>query len=135
MTTIALVGCAHIHTPGFVRRLQARHDVKTVAVWDKNPARAEGCAAQLGAPLTTDLDSIWDDSSIEGVIICSETDRHEAMVSAAGRGGQASVRGEAAGHGRRGRIPHGRRDRTGGASCSRPATSSAASRRINASGS
>ena len=50
MATIALVGCAHIHTPGFIRRLQARDDVETVAVWDHDPARAEGCAAQLNAP-------------------------------------------------------------------------------------
>ena len=88
MTTIALVGCAHIHTPGFVRRLQARRDVKTVAVWDHDPARAEGCAAQLGAPVAAGLDSIWDDSSIEGVIVCSETDRHEALVIAAAAAGK-----------------------------------------------
>ncbi|MCY4115774.1 MAG: Gfo/Idh/MocA family oxidoreductase [Caldilineaceae bacterium] len=80
MTTIALVGCAHIHTPGFIRRLQARDDVKTVAVWDHDPARAESCAAQLNAPVVAGLDSIWKDGSIEGVIICSETDRHETLV-------------------------------------------------------
>jgi hypothetical protein len=28
MTTVAFLGVAHIHTPGFVRRIQARDDVQ-----------------------------------------------------------------------------------------------------------
>ena len=73
MKNVALIGCAHSHTPGFVKRLQARTDVKTVAVWDPDRARAEKRGAGLGAPVIDVPDAVWTDSSIEGVVICSET--------------------------------------------------------------
>jgi len=40
MINVALVGCAHIHTPGFIKRLKARTDVSVLAVWDHDAARA-----------------------------------------------------------------------------------------------
>ena len=83
MANVALVGCAHIHTPGFVKRLQTRDDISTVAVWDREPARAQTCGAQLGAPALDNLAAIWNDDAIDGVIICSETDQHEPLVTAA----------------------------------------------------
>ena len=88
MANVALVGCAHIHTPGFVRRLQARADIRTVAVWDREAGRAETCSGQLGAPAVENIDAIWEDDGIEGVIICSETDQHEALVLAAAAAGK-----------------------------------------------
>ena len=88
MANIALVGCAHIHTPGFVKRLQARADVSTIAVWDRDPARAHTWSAQLGAPALDNVDAIWNDGAIDGVIICSETDQHEPLVAAAAAAGK-----------------------------------------------
>lgn len=88
MTNVALVGCAHIHTPGFVKRLQNRSDITTVAVWDHDRARAEKRAAELNAPVVDDLDTIWNDASITAVIICSETDRHQELVLAAAAAGK-----------------------------------------------
>ena len=82
MLTVALVGVAHIHTPGFVRRLNARDDVRCKYVWDHRPARAQQYAEELNAAVT-DLQAIWDDDEIAGVVICSETDRHEELVLAA----------------------------------------------------
>lgn len=88
MTQVALVGCAHIHTPGFVNRLQARNDVSVKSVWDHQAARAEECAAKLGATVVADPDAVWADDAIDGVIICSETDRHEPLVLAAAAAGK-----------------------------------------------
>src|SRR5690606_5448199 len=42
--------------------------------------RAQKCAAELNAKVTTDLNAIGSDAQIESVVICSETDRHEALV-------------------------------------------------------
>ncbi|MBX3000269.1 MAG: Gfo/Idh/MocA family oxidoreductase [Caldilineaceae bacterium] len=87
MTHVALVGCGHIHTPGFVKRLQNRSDITVRAVWDHDRARAEKRAAELNAPVVDDLDAIWGDERIRAAIICSETDRHADLVrSAAGAG-------------------------------------------------
>jgi predicted dehydrogenase len=83
MTQVALVGCAHIHTPGFVKRLQDRADVTVKYVWDHQSERAEKWADELSAQTVTALEPIWSDGDVEGVIICSETDRHEDLVMAA----------------------------------------------------
>ena len=79
-TRLALVGGAHIHTPNFVKRIQARTDVSVAYVWDHQPARAERWAAELGAAPVTDLAQIWDDAAVPAVIVCSETDRHRDLV-------------------------------------------------------
>lgn len=83
MIETALIGCAHIHTPGFIKRIQARDDVKVTAVWDHDGARAQKRADELGATVLHDLDAVWSNPSIPAVIICAETDRHEALVLAA----------------------------------------------------
>ena len=82
MRQIALVGCAHIHTPGFVKRLKGRSDVGVKCVWDHDPARAKKQADALAARAVVEVDEIWSDSEIKGAIVCSETDRHESLVLA-----------------------------------------------------
>src|SRR4051794_22433638 len=77
---LALIGCAHIHTPDFVKRLQARSDVKVVYVWDHESARAAKWVGALGAKQINDPAVALNDSQISGVIICSETNRHEELV-------------------------------------------------------
>src|SRR6266704_2434945 len=61
--TLAFVGCAHIHTPGFVNLLKKRQDVK-------------------------DVDKIWSDPDIAAVVICSETNRHQDLLLAAAKAGK-----------------------------------------------
>jgi predicted dehydrogenase len=81
--TLAFVGCAHIHTPSFVDILKRRKDVKVKSVWDHDQARAEKRAKQLDAQVVADVRKIWDDPDIEGVVICSETNRHHDLILAA----------------------------------------------------
>ena len=84
MPTVAFVGCAHIHTPGFIKKIKARTDTKVKFVWDHDAERAKKNAADLGAgaAVATDLKQIWADRGIDAAIVCSETDRHEALVLA-----------------------------------------------------
>lgn len=83
MKELALVGCAHIHTPGFVKRIQERDDVTVTKVWDHEFARADKWSTELNAQTTNDVSAIWSDGAVDGVIICSETDRHQPLVEAA----------------------------------------------------
>ncbi len=83
MTSLALVGCAHIHTPGFVNMLKKRDDVKVKAAWDPDIRRSSKFAGDLSAVAVEKVEAIWNDADIQGVIICSETNRHEALVNAA----------------------------------------------------
>jgi predicted dehydrogenase len=82
---LAIVGCAHIHTPDFVNRLKARHDVKVKYVWDHDAARARMTAEKVGAAVVEDLNQIWNDPAIKAVVICSETNRHLELVTAAAK--------------------------------------------------
>ncbi len=75
ITQLALVGCAHIHTPGFVKRIQARQDVAVKYVWDHQPARAERWAAELNAEVAPDVATILADAAIPAVVICSRKKR------------------------------------------------------------
>src|SRR5579862_7824497 len=80
---VALVGCAHIHTPDFANRLKKRSDVHVKYVWDHNAERAKKYSTELGAPVAENLDQIWNDPKIVAVVICTETDRHPDLVLAA----------------------------------------------------
>jgi predicted dehydrogenase len=80
---MAFVGCAHIHTPGFIDLLKKRPDVKVKSVWDHDSARANRRASQLGSRAVADVNTIWQDPEIGAVVICSETNRHPGLVLSA----------------------------------------------------
>jgi predicted dehydrogenase len=86
--TLALVGGAHIHTPGFIDLLKGRKDVRVKSVWDHDSARAEKRAKPLNAQVVPDVREIWSDPDIQAVIICSETNRHHELVLAAAKAGK-----------------------------------------------
>jgi predicted dehydrogenase len=86
--TLAFVGCAHIHTPGFIKLLNGRSDVKTKWVWDHDTARAAKRAKELSAQVVSDVEKIWADNEVAGVVICSETNRHHDLVIAAAKAGK-----------------------------------------------
>jgi predicted dehydrogenase len=88
IVTLAFVGCAHIHTPGFIELLNGRKDVKVKYVWDHDSARASQRAKELNSQTVTDLDKIWSDPQIKAVVICSETNRHHDLVLAATKAGK-----------------------------------------------
>ncbi|HXK61936.1 MAG TPA: Gfo/Idh/MocA family oxidoreductase [Acidobacteriota bacterium] len=85
---LALVGCAHIHTPSFVQLLKARPDVVVKYIWDHEAARAARWAAELESRAVDNLNEIWNDFQTTAVVICSETNRHSDLVFQAARAGK-----------------------------------------------
>ena len=83
MTQIAFVGCAHIHTPGFINMISRRSDVAVTAVWDPDTRRSTFRADQLKAKVSPSAEAIFADDSIKSVVICSETNRHDQLVAMA----------------------------------------------------
>jgi predicted dehydrogenase len=83
--TIALVGAAHIHTPGFVDLVKTRKDVRVKSVWDHDSARAQQRAKDLNSAVVEDVNTIWSDPEIQAVVIYSETNRHHDLVMAAAK--------------------------------------------------
>lgn len=87
--TIAFVGCAHVHTPSFIRLVtKERKDVKVKYVWDHLEARAKKRADEMNAAVAKDLKQIWNDKEVSAVVICSETDRHRDLILAAAAAGK-----------------------------------------------
>lgn len=82
--TMGFVGCAHIHTPGFIDLLKKREDVRVKSVWDHDQERAQRRAQELSAEVVS-AEQIWSDPEISAVVICSETNRHRDLVLAAAK--------------------------------------------------
>jgi predicted dehydrogenase len=80
MITSAMVGASHVHTPGFVRKLKDRSDVRVKYVWDQYQPVAEKQAGELGAAVAVDPAQVWTDPDIHAVVICSETSLHQELV-------------------------------------------------------
>lgn len=90
MKTIGFLGVAHVHSPGFIKRVKERGDqFKVAAAWDSQPARAKIAAEQLACAAVDDYRDILTDSAIDAVIICSETSRHLELVEATTAAGKA----------------------------------------------
>jgi predicted dehydrogenase len=83
--TLALAGCAHIHTPMFVAALKTRPDAQVKYVWDHDAARAEKRATELGSKAVKDAAVIWGDAEVAAVLIASDTGRHAELVTAAAK--------------------------------------------------
>lgn len=81
--TLALVGGAHIHAPGYLEHIKTTPGLKLKSVWDHDEQRAAKRAEICGSKAVKNLDDIWGDREIAGVIICSETNRHRELVTAA----------------------------------------------------
>lgn len=79
MPQVAFLGCGHIHTPGFIKRLQARPSVQVTRVWDHDTERAARRSSELGATISTP-EQVLTDPAIHAVIICSETHLHRELV-------------------------------------------------------
>jgi predicted dehydrogenase len=87
--TVAFVGVAHIHTPGYLNLVKNHSGTQIKYVWDHDPDRAAKRASEVGASVPADLNAIWSDPEITAVIILSETNRHHELVLAAAKAGKA----------------------------------------------
>ncbi len=86
--TLALVGGAHIHAPGFANRMADAPDVVTKYVWDPDQDTARTRQEVTGGTIVDDPSTIFDDPEVDGVVICSQTVRHIDLVRPAVRAGK-----------------------------------------------
>jgi predicted dehydrogenase len=86
--TVAFVGVAHIHTPGYLDEVKKHADVRVKYVWDHDPKRAGRAAEKVGAQSVAEVKTIWSDPEISAVIILSETNLHSELVLAAAAAGK-----------------------------------------------
>jgi predicted dehydrogenase len=87
-TTLALLGCSHIHTPGFTKQLAARPDVRVKWAWDPDPARVAKWGGAVSARTASSVAEVLADAEVKGVVVLSETSRHRELVDAAAKAGK-----------------------------------------------
>ncbi len=87
MQITAFLGVAHIHTPGFIKMIGARDDVRCKYVYDHDAQRAQKRADELGASVA-DIETILADAEVTSVVICSETRLHTELVERAAKAGK-----------------------------------------------
>ena len=80
---------------GRIGRLHAENiayrilDAEVVAIADVDAEAAKACATKLGIPsVYTDSSSIFEDASIDAVLICSSTDTHASLIEQAAQVGK-----------------------------------------------
>lgn len=81
--TLGLVGCAHIHTPGFTKLLSEQRNVRVKWAWDKDAARVAKWGDVVGARTASSAAEIFSDPEVKAVVILSETNAHRDLVRAA----------------------------------------------------
>jgi len=89
MKKIALLGAAHIHTPGFMKRFAQRETIILSHVWDHDRTRRARWAREMKANAIATPAEALSDPDVAAVIVCSETVHHEALVVAAAEAGKA----------------------------------------------
>ncbi|MEL6920759.1 MAG: Gfo/Idh/MocA family oxidoreductase, partial [Pseudomonadota bacterium] len=83
----ALLGAGRIGK-AHARAIDANTDAELAAIADAVPDAANALAAQYGCPIAT-IDEIEDDTSIDGVIICTPTATHADLIEQFARAGKA----------------------------------------------
>lgn len=86
--TVAFAGVAHIHTPGYLKAVQAHPDVHIKYVWDHDAERAERRAKEADAQAIADVNAVWSDPEVNAVVILSETNLHHELVLAGAKAGK-----------------------------------------------
>jgi predicted dehydrogenase len=80
MKKLALLGGAHIHTPGFIGEVKNRSWAWT-GVWDHDAERAIRRSEAIDAPVMSESELLA--SGADGIVICSETNLHRRLIEAA----------------------------------------------------
>jgi predicted dehydrogenase len=84
---LALVGAWHVHTGGFINRINQLNadQVEWVVVWDQDATRGRQFADRLGVPFEPDYQKVLDNPAVEAVMIEAETNLHlDLIIRAAG---------------------------------------------------
>jgi 1,5-anhydro-D-fructose reductase (1,5-anhydro-D-mannitol-forming) len=82
---LAVLGVWHVHAKDHVQSAQASPAVELLGVWDRNPESAKAAAAAWGIDVFEDLDAIWENRSIDGVIVTTDTASHLEIITAAAK--------------------------------------------------
>jgi predicted dehydrogenase len=82
---VVLLGAAHIHVSDLARVVRTRPEVRVIAVWDHDRARAARWASALEADVGANPEAALDFPGLRGALVYSETSRHRLLAQPAAR--------------------------------------------------
>lgn len=85
---LALLSFWHVHAKDYALQAIKHPDVELAAIWDEDPERGRAEAASRGVPYVQQLEQIWQDPSIDGVIVTTATSEHTSIMLAAANSGK-----------------------------------------------
>lgn len=88
MVRVALLSMAHVHAIGYANQVQKNPDAEIACVWDDDPARGRPAAKRFEVPFEDNLHEVLNDPSIDGVVLNSETSKHQDLILAAVEAGK-----------------------------------------------
>ncbi|MBM7551512.1 Gfo/Idh/MocA family protein [Thalassobacillus pellis] len=87
MLNIALLSKWHVHAEDYAAQAARHPELKIQVVWDEDTERGKAWAEKLGVPFEEDLNTIWKDNGIDGVIVDTPTSVHrDILLEAANHG-------------------------------------------------
>ncbi|WP_286166358.1 Gfo/Idh/MocA family oxidoreductase [Bacillus sp. E(2018)] len=85
---VALLSKWHVHAVDYAREATENEAITIKTVWDENEERGTQWAEELGVSFEADLQTVLADSSIDGVIVTTATNRHKEVIIAAANHGK-----------------------------------------------
>ncbi|MEO6907654.1 MAG: Gfo/Idh/MocA family oxidoreductase [Abditibacteriaceae bacterium] len=80
--TIGIAGFAHGHVSTYCTKISEFEDAKVTCAWDHDDARLQNRAEAFGLKQYKNLADLLADSSIDAIIVGSETNRHADIIEA-----------------------------------------------------
>ncbi len=84
---IGIMSFAHMHAFSYAASLNQLPEATLAGIWDDDPKRGQDMAKQFNTQFVASLDDFLA-SDIAGVIICSENNKHRALVEKAAAAGK-----------------------------------------------
>ena len=88
---LGLVGCGRLAEIGYVPAAHAAGGVEIVAVTDPDRSRRGLVAGKLGASAHARLSELLAATTLDGIVICSPAEEHEAAAAAAAQAGLVAL--------------------------------------------
>lgn len=85
---VAVIGVWHVHAKEYAETIKKNPNAELACVWDKDPETGRKFAEMVGVPFVENIDTIWNDSSIDSISVTTSTVDHPEILIAAAKAGK-----------------------------------------------
>ena len=85
---VAVIGTWHVHAKEYAESIQKNPKSELACCWDSDQERGKRFAEELGIPFVADIQSIWNDDSIDSISVTTATADHPEILLAAAKAGK-----------------------------------------------